>query len=78
LERNTDPKDSVRIIDELVRLGLLNDSAFSQLHHLGDSISGFKRYCSKVSRFRQNGQNQYLHDCLEAILHSQQQKSQKR
>jgi hypothetical protein len=63
-----DPKDTIRILDEFVRRELINDATFKQMHHLGDSMAGFQKYCSTVSSFTPGGNNHQLHDKLHKLL----------
>ena len=57
-------QDTIALIDELRGYGL-NDSVFRiKLHHLGDSLNGFRGFAEKVSFFRTSGCNQMLHERL--------------
>ena len=42
------------------------------MHHLGDSIAGFQKYCSTVSSFTPGGNNHQLHEKLRKLLESHQ------
>jgi hypothetical protein len=69
-----DPRDTIRIIDQLVQKGLLDERNFRNMHHFGGSLSGFRRYCSTINNFRRESPNRRLHEVLRALLdsHSQQ------
>ena len=57
-------QDTIALLDELRGYGL-NDSVFRpKLHHLGDSLNGFRAFCQTVSFFREHGCNQMLHKRL--------------
>jgi hypothetical protein len=47
-----------------------DDAQFRPLHHLGDSLAGFRRYCSKVKTFVPDGKNHELHLRLKKKLDS--------
>jgi hypothetical protein len=64
------PKDTVVIIDQLVERGALDDLTFRRMHHLNDSLNGFRGYCQRVTRFRRDSRNRDLHDRLKAMLES--------
>jgi hypothetical protein len=64
------PRDTPRILDQLVKKGILSEQAFKDKHHLGDSIAGFRRYCSKITSFKPNGNNHRLHEWLQKLLDS--------
>jgi hypothetical protein len=77
-DRGPNPKDTVRILDRLVDLGMLSEAEFQKMHHLSGSTSGFRSYCSKITRFRRNSKNRDLHEKLCALLESYEDKSQNR
>jgi hypothetical protein len=54
-----DPRDTIGIIDALLKRGFSNVQ-FRSLHHLGDSPAGFRRYCSKLQSFVPGGRNHRL------------------
>jgi hypothetical protein len=66
-EATPDPKETVRIIDALLKRGL-TDAQFRPIHHLGDSLAGFRGYCSRVQSFVDGGRNHRLAIELEKRL----------
>jgi hypothetical protein len=69
-DREPDPKETLELLDKLVSLKLLEDSTFRRMHHLGDSLSGFRSYCQKIKSFRRDGANRRMHEKLRKILHA--------
>jgi hypothetical protein len=61
------PKQTLDILDKLVKLGLTNE-AFKKLHHLRDTIHGFRKWCVKTSRFIADGNNERVHERLKYLL----------
>ncbi len=60
-------RDTLTLLDDLKKLGL-DDPLFStRLHHLGDSMKGFRAFCERVNSFRSAGCNQLLHDRMAYI-----------
>ena len=72
LDYGPDPKHTIDILDQLVKLGLLSEAEFRQMHHLGGSISSFRSYCKTVKSFRPNSGNRRVHEELQRILDSHQ------
>ena len=68
--REPNPKDTIRIIDQLVDLGLLDERTFKHMHHFGGSLSTFQKYCSKISSFQHDSENYRLHEKLRNLLDS--------
>ena len=68
--KEPDPRDTVRILDQLVEQGLLNERMFREMHHLGDSLANFRKYCSERTSFRHHSQNRRLHEKLQCLLDS--------
>jgi hypothetical protein len=66
-----DPRETIRIVDSLMKRGL-SDAQFRSLHHLGDTLAGFRHYCSTVQSFVPQGKNSQLHDRLRKMLDSYQ------
>ena len=64
------PKETIRILDRLVDMKLLGEDEFREMHHLGGSIAGFKRYCMKINAFQNNSRNYQLHEALRMRLAS--------
>jgi hypothetical protein len=67
---NTDPADTVALLDELESLGFDN-GAFSVVHHFepAPSIARHRHYCStRVERFEPGGTNARVQQRLRAIL----------
>jgi len=60
--------NTITILDRLVDLRLIGEAEFQRMHHLHDSVAGFRSYCSKVKSFHRNGNNRKLHDWLQAKL----------
>jgi hypothetical protein len=58
------PQKAVATIDELVKKKLLTEQEFQKMHHLRDSIAGFKSYCRTIKRFQKDGSNHRLHENL--------------
>lgn len=77
-DRGSDPKHTIAVIDQLVKTGRLTDAEFRQMHHLGDSITGFRSYCGKIKSFQPNGSNRRLHDELQGMLDARGRHSQSR
>jgi hypothetical protein len=69
--RGPDPKETAQILDRLVKAGRLSETQFRQMHHLGCSISSFRNHCFTVKSFRSNGNNRILHEKLEKLECSQ-------
>ena len=69
-----DPRDTIRIIDQLVRKGLLDERTFRNMHHFGGSLSTFQKYCSTIRSFQRESKNRRLHEELRALLDSHSQK----
>ena len=67
-DRGPDPRHTIDILDRLQKRGLLNETEFRKMHHLGDSISGFRSYCKTVKSFKPNGENRRLHEELKRKL----------
>jgi hypothetical protein len=67
-DRGPNPKETIEIIDRLVALGLIDESRFRAMHHLGGSITGFRRYCDKKASFIIGGNNHKLHEKLKEML----------
>ena len=65
-----DPRDTVRIIGLLVTRGLLDEATFRRMHHFGDSLSSFQKYCTKIKSFQPNSLNRQLHEELQRMLKS--------
>jgi hypothetical protein len=68
----TDPEQTLRVLDELCKLGFDNE-AFCKLHHkreggAKETIKGFRRYCQKTGRFNQGDNNYFVHWRLTALL----------
>ena len=64
----SDPKRAIRLIDELVELGL-TDRAFEIVHHFdGERIKSFYGYCEKKDVFRAGGTNEKVVRRLEIVL----------
>jgi hypothetical protein len=64
----TDPKRTVRLLDELEFLGF-NDRAFSLIHHFPDeTIARHRDYCMKVQAFQADGSNERVQRRLELVL----------
>ena len=61
------PAETRDNLDWLVKQRLLSDPHFKELHHLGDSIRGFKRYCSKIETFLEGSENHRLAGKLKAM-----------
>jgi hypothetical protein len=54
---STDPKESIALLNELVRCGFSNDF-YRQLHHRPrDTINAHINYCNKTSEFREGETN---------------------
>ncbi|HEV2133879.1 MAG TPA: hypothetical protein VGR47_06410 [Terracidiphilus sp.] len=60
-------QDTLTLLDDLEAFGLLDPVFRSRLHHLGDSMIGFRAFASKVGYFRASECNQLLHDRLDYI-----------
>jgi len=61
----TDPKGTVRLLDDLCKLGF-DDEAFWRLHHKKEvgkkeTIRGFRKYCVGTRRFREFDTNCFVH-----------------
>lgn len=63
-DQEPDPKETAQMIDRLVKTGRLSEAQFQQMHHLGRSISSFRKYCHSVQSFQINGNNRILHEKL--------------
>ena len=64
----TDPKRTVRLLDELESLGF-SDDAFSLIHHFPDEkIARHRDYCRKVEAFQADGSNERVQRRLELVL----------
>jgi hypothetical protein len=59
IDAKPDPKETVGIIDALSKLGF-TEAQFRPLHHLGDSLAGFRSYCPSVQSFVAGGSNHRL------------------
>jgi ACT domain-containing protein len=70
LDREPNPKETIQIIDLLVKRKLISEDEFKSMHHMGASMSSFKKYCSKITKFRRNGKNWDLHESLQKNLDS--------
>jgi hypothetical protein len=68
--RSPNPKDTIRIIDQLVNLGLLDKRTFKHMHHFGGSLTTFRRYCSTIGSFQHDSENYRLHEKLQNLLDS--------
>jgi hypothetical protein len=66
--KERDPKDTIRILDRLVELGLLDELRFRRMHHFGDSLSNFRKYCSTIDSFQHDSENRRLHQQLQELL----------
>ena len=69
---NTDPKRTVRLLNQLEKLGF-DDRACAALHHMGDSnwgqtIQRHRRYCERKTKFRDDGKNARVQRRLEYVL----------
>ena len=68
-DQGPDPSDTVKIIDQLVSMGVMNNEKFKKMHHLGGSLHGFRTWCQeKVRSFQPNGNNRKLHEQLQKML----------
>ena len=67
-KRAPNPKETVKLIERLVSLQLLDETSFRLMHHRGDSIAGFSRYCQTVKTFIRDGANYKLHEELAKML----------
>ena len=68
----TDPKGTVRLLDDLRKIGL-DDDAFWQLHHKKlkgerETIRGFHSYCLKTQSFKPDQNNWRVHQRLLTLL----------
>ena len=61
-----DPKVTLELLDELVKLGLTNE-AFRRLHHSHDTIHGFRQWCVKTTNFVADGNNARVHERLKYV-----------
>lgn len=61
------PKATLELLDDLEKLGLTNE-AFQKLHHLKDTIHGFRKWCEKKSSFVAGGNNERVHERLKYVL----------
>lgn len=61
-----DPKVTLELLDELVKLGLTNE-AFRRLHHSQDTIHGFRQWCVKTTGFVADGNNARVHERLKYV-----------
>jgi hypothetical protein len=73
-DREPDPKETVKLLDRLVSLKLVDDSKFRRMHHLGDSLAGFRSYCQKIKSFRLDGANRKMHENLWKMLDAHERK----
>jgi hypothetical protein len=64
---SVDPKHTIVLLDRLVALGFSNE-AFPNLHHLRDTIHGFRRWCLQKSRFAPGKNNERVHLRLAYVL----------
>jgi hypothetical protein len=58
-----DPRAAIKLLLQLKGQGL-DDDAFRQLHHLGDTIGGFCSYAQGKQHFREEGNNHRVHKRL--------------
>lgn len=68
------PKRSLELLDQLEELGF-NDEAFARLHHFRlknrrDYISAHRRYCEKITSFKDDGENEGVQRRLARVLHA--------
>jgi hypothetical protein len=64
-----DPKETVRLLDELEPLGF-TDHAFHALHHFGNdaTIRRHRAYCEDHDSFRADGNNELVQKRLRMVL----------
>jgi hypothetical protein len=58
---------ALTLLDDLKQLGLCDPLFREKLHHLRDSITGFRAFAARVGFFHPYGCNQLLYDRLEYI-----------
>ena len=58
---------TLTLVDDLKRIGFCDPLFREKLHHLGDSMNGFRAYAASVGLFQRHGCNQLLYDRLEYI-----------
>jgi hypothetical protein len=60
-------RDTLTLLDDLEKFGLRDPLFRERLHHLGDTVDGFRAWAMKVGSFQESGCNQLLHDRLDYI-----------
>jgi hypothetical protein len=70
-----DPEETLKLLDRLVSLKLLDEPRFRGMHHFGGSMSGFRSYCHTIKSFRPNGANHRLHEELQNLLDGHERRS---
>lgn len=58
------PKETIRIVDELLRWGHLTEPEFKGMHHMHHSPTKFQSYCATIGAFQPESRNRHLAERL--------------
>jgi hypothetical protein len=64
------PKETIRIIDELLQWGHLTECEFEAMHHMRHPPAKFQSYCATIAAFQPESRNRCLAERL-LTMHGQ-------